>query len=58
MNRFISVIVTVLLLTTAVNAQDLKSIKLNAPNKERGSSIMKALSDRHSEREFSTEKLS
>jgi SagB-type dehydrogenase family enzyme len=58
MNRFISVIVTVLLLATAVNAQYLKPIKLNAPNKERGSSIMKALSERHSEREFSTEKLS
>ncbi|MDR2382848.1 MAG: nitroreductase family protein [Prevotellaceae bacterium] len=57
MNRFISVIVTVLL-ATAVNAQSLKPIKLNAPDKERGSSIMKALSDRHSEREFSTEKLS
>jgi SagB-type dehydrogenase family enzyme len=58
MKTFISVIVTMLLLATAVNAQNLKPIKLNSPNRERGSSIMKALSDRHSEREFSKEKLS
>jgi SagB-type dehydrogenase family enzyme len=57
MNKIISVIVTVLL-ATAVNAQNLKPIKLNSPNKDRGSSIMKALRDRHSERTFSKEKLS
>jgi SagB-type dehydrogenase family enzyme len=58
MNKVISIIVTVLLLATAVKAQNLKPIKLNDPNRDRGSSIMKALSDRHSEREFSKEKLS
>ncbi|MDR2383361.1 MAG: nitroreductase family protein [Prevotellaceae bacterium] len=58
MKRIISIVVTVLLLATTVNAQNLKPIKLNAPNKERGSSIMKSLSERHSEREFSKEKLS
>jgi SagB-type dehydrogenase family enzyme len=58
MNKIISIVVTVLVLATAVNAQDLKPIKLNSPNKGRGSSIMQALSNRHSEREFSKEKLS
>ncbi|MDR1593324.1 MAG: SagB/ThcOx family dehydrogenase [Prevotellaceae bacterium] len=57
MKTVISVIATLLLAIT-INAQNLKPIKLNAPNKDRGSSIMKALSDRHSEREFSKEKLS
>ena len=39
-------------------AQSLKPIKLNAPNKDRGSAIMKALADRRSEREFADKKLS
>jgi SagB-type dehydrogenase family enzyme len=58
MKTIISVIATVLLLSATLNAQNLKPIKLNAPNKDRGSSIMKALGNRHSEREFSKEKLS
>ncbi len=37
-----------------IYAQDLKVIKLNAPNKTRGASIMKTLNDRRSEREFAT----
>jgi SagB-type dehydrogenase family enzyme len=57
MKTVILTIVTVLLVT-ALNAQDLKPVKLNAPNRERGVSIMKALDNRHSEREFSKEKLS
>lgn len=47
-----------LLFVTMVHAQDLKVIKLNAPDKARGSVIMKTLSDRHSDREFSEKKLS
>ena len=39
-----------------MNAQ--KQIKLNAPNKSRGTAVMKALSERHSVREFSTKELS
>ncbi|MDR2472681.1 MAG: SagB/ThcOx family dehydrogenase [Tannerella sp.] len=39
-------------------AQELKEIKLNAPNKSRGSAVMKALSDRHSDREFAAKDLS
>jgi nitroreductase len=45
-------------IATAVNAQELKPVKLNEPNKDRGASVMKALNDRQSIREFSTEKLS
>ena len=39
-------------------AQDLKAIKLSSPDKNRGSSIMKALSDRHSDREYAAKELS
>ena len=41
-----------------LQAQDLKTIHLNKPSKDRGSSVMKALADRHSEREFANKKLS
>ena len=40
-----------------IQAQELKVIKLNAPDKTRGSAIMKALNDRQSVREFSSENL-
>ena len=43
---------------TTMSAQKLESIKLNAPDKTRGSAVMKAFADRHSERNFSEEKLS
>ena len=46
-----------LFLVTTVTAQELVTVQLNAPNKDRGSSIMKALSDRRSTREFSPENL-
>ncbi|MDR0420494.1 MAG: SagB/ThcOx family dehydrogenase [Prevotellaceae bacterium] len=52
------IIAMMLLITTVAGAQGLKSIKLNEPNKNRGASVMKALNDRHSTREFSTKKLS
>jgi len=38
--------------------QTLNSISLNTPNQERGSSLMRALEDRHSTRTFSPEMLS
>ncbi len=41
-----------------MQAQGLKAIKLDAPDKNRGASVMKALADRHSEREFADRKLS
>jgi SagB-type dehydrogenase family enzyme len=40
-----------------IHAQELKVIKLNAPDKTRGSAIMKALNDRQSVREYATESL-
>jgi len=40
-----------------IHAQNLETIKLNAPDKTRGSAIMKALNDRQSIREYSTERL-
>ena len=39
-------------------AQSLQDMKLNEPNKSRGSSVMKALSDRISFREYDTKELS
>lgn len=39
-------------------AQELKSVKLNAPSKDCGTNVMKALADRRSVREFSTQPLS
>ena len=38
-------------------AQELKTIRLNAPDKTRGSATMKALNDRHSDREYAAESL-
>lgn len=56
--RTLSFVITMLLLTTAMKAQNLATVKLNEPNKDRGTSVMKALDNRHSTREFSPEKLS
>lgn len=56
--RKLAFIFTALLLITTMQAQDLKVIKLNAPDKSRGSSVMKALSDRHSDREYDSTDLS
>ena len=41
-----------------LNAQTLQPIALNAPNTNRGASVMKALADRQSVRAFSTQTLS
>ena len=50
---------TALLITSmGMYAQDLKEVKLNAPNKSRGSAVMKALADRQSIREYDTKDLS
>ena len=55
----IFIILTVLLVTTMnLLSQDLQEIKLNSPNKSRGSAVMKALSDRQSVREYDTKELS
>ena len=51
---FISVL---MLCAFYIQAQQLSVIKLNAPDKTRGSAIMKALNDRQSIREYATESL-
>lgn len=56
--RKVSFILTVLLFITAMHAQDLKKIQLNNPDKNRGSSVMKALSDRRSDRAYADKALS
>ena len=57
MRTLFCVFATVLIGFT-LHAQDLKTIQLNTPNKDRGASVMKALADRHSERDFASKKLS
>lgn len=56
--RKITFLLTALLFISVMNAQDLKVIKLNAPDKNRGTAVMKALSDRHSDREYAAQELS
>ena len=56
MKRFIF-LVAVFLGSLVAQAQELKAIKLNAPDKTRGSAIMKALNDRQSVREYSADKI-
>ncbi|MDR2681419.1 MAG: SagB/ThcOx family dehydrogenase [Tannerella sp.] len=57
--RKIVVILTVLLMTLSnVYSQELQTIKLNRPDKSRGSAVMKALSERHSEREYDAKDIS
>ena len=41
-----------------MNAQELQTIKLNAPSKKGGTTVMEAFSNRHSSREYSNKKLS
>lgn len=56
--RNILIILTALLFVHVMNAQDLQVIKLNAPDKTRGTAVMKAFSDRHSDREYASKELS
>ena len=56
--RKLSFIFTTLLFIVTMHAQDLKAIKLSSPDKNRGCSVMKALSDRHSDREYAAKGLS
>ena len=55
--RTILSIVTLLLFTTMINAQNLTTIKLTTPSKARGTNIMEALANRQSIREYSAEKM-
>jgi SagB-type dehydrogenase family enzyme len=45
------------LMAANLHAQTLQAIKLNAPDKTRGSALMKVFSDRHSDREFNSKEL-
>ena len=47
----------ILFCVLSIQAQELKVIKLNAPDKTRGSAVMKAFSDRQSGREYTNESL-
>ncbi len=58
MKTFLCALTTMLLGFSGLQAQRLETIQLNAPNKDRGSSVMKALADRHSDREFANRELS
>lgn len=58
MKTVFCILFTLLLGLTNLQAQSLKPITLNTPDKARGASVMKALADRHSEREFSEKRLS
>lgn len=49
----IFMVLTACFCSFSMYAQGLQAIKLNSPDKNRGTAVMKALSDRHSDREFS-----
>jgi SagB-type dehydrogenase family enzyme len=55
--RIRSIVLVVLLLPALSLAQELKPVSLPAPQTEGGKPLMQALKDRHSTREFSSEKL-
>jgi SagB-type dehydrogenase family enzyme len=58
MKKIVFILIFSIMTAAHLFAQELQTIRLNTPNKSRGSAFMKALSDRHSEREFDTKDLS
>lgn len=58
MKKIFVALTALLISSMGVSAQNLQDIKLNDPNKSRGSVFMKALADRQSVREFDTKDLS
>ena len=52
MKKMLVTLIVLLVASTSMYSQELMEIKLNAPNKSRGSAVMKALSDRQSIREY------
>jgi SagB-type dehydrogenase family enzyme len=58
MKKIIFTLTLALMTLSNVYSQELQAIKLNEPGKSRGSAVMKALSDRHSDREFDTKDIS
>ncbi|RHJ86734.1 SagB/ThcOx family dehydrogenase [Parabacteroides sp. AM08-6] len=57
MRKLVFISVSLFLIIT-MQAQELKEVKLNAPDKNRGTAVMKALSERHSDRVFDSKELS
>lgn len=57
MRKVLSIFAASLVVIT-MNAQELKDVKSNTPDKNRSVTLMKALSDRHSEREYASKELS
>lgn len=57
MKRFF-LFVLICVMTFTMNAQELQTIKLNAPSKKGGATVMEAFLNRHSSREYSNKKLS
>ena len=58
MKKVLITLMALFIISMGMYSQELKEIKLNAPDKTRGSAVMKALSDRHSDREYDTKELS
>jgi SagB-type dehydrogenase family enzyme len=58
MKKIVFTLTVALMTLSNVYSQELQAIKLNEPNKSRGSAVMKALSDRHSDRVFDTKDIS
>ncbi|MDR1523842.1 MAG: SagB/ThcOx family dehydrogenase [Tannerella sp.] len=52
MKKIVFTLAALFMTLSTVSAQELQAVKLNRPDKSRGSAVMKALSDRHSDREF------
>ena len=58
MKKIIFALAGLLVISASVYSQDLAEVKLNAPNKSRGSVVTKALSERQSVREYDTKEIS
>jgi Nitroreductase len=58
MKKTVFLLAAMLVMSTSMYSQDLKEVKLNAPNKSRGAAVMKALSDRQSVREYDAKEIS
>ena len=58
MKRIFIILTASFLTTVCMYSQDLQDVKLNNPDKSRGSAVMKALSDRESVREYDVKELS
>ncbi len=58
MKKIVSILTVLSFSAIIMQAQDLKEIQLNQPDKTRGTNLMKALSDRHSDREYADKAVS